>query len=451
MSEPTGTTPVRVIGRWSELSDDERAQVLDRGRSAIFDPALRSSIVDLIEDVREHGDDALVRALSRFDHCEVAAADLRISDEEISKAHDAVSPELDAALDDLIDHLRRYNERLLDDTDWSLEIEPGMVVGERSTPISSVGLFVPSGKGSFPSVLAQLGVPAVVAGVPRIAVVVPPVPGGSGEVDPAVLVVADKLGIRDVFRANGPSGVAALAMGTESVPKVVKIMGPGSPAVTCAQVEVQRYGTHTQMLLGASESLVLADATADPAQIAADILNEAEHGMDSTSLLVTSSAELAEAVQPAVAAQLAALPEQRRAFAQSALGVNGGVILTSGLEESCEVANAFAPEHMKAVVAGADEDELLRLVVNAGELLLGPTTTVSMANFVIGCPAALPTSGYAHVTSGVTVEAFRKKTAIAKASQGALERCAPTVIAFARHEGFPAHEASVAIHLPENQ
>src|SRR6202021_2399830 len=179
---------------------------------------------------------------------------------------------------------------------------------EPRTPPGSAGLVLPSGKGSYPSVLVQLGPPAIVAGVPEIAVVVPPVPGSPGEVDPAVLVVAAELGIREVSRSNGPAGVAALAFGTESVPRVRKIVGPGSPAVACAQVEVQRYGTVTNMLLGPSESLIIADDSADPALLAADLLNEAEHGPDSSSVLVTDSETLLAAVQQHVAAQLAALP-----------------------------------------------------------------------------------------------------------------------------------------------
>lgn len=439
--------PVRMIGRWSEMSSAERQGLITRGTGRIFDPELRSGILAIIEDVRLHGDSGVVRALEKYDRCEIDPAGLRITEQEFDEAETGVSPVLGEAIDDLIRHLRAFNEKLVQEDNWSFEIEPGLVVGEKTTPISSAGLFVPSGKGSFPSVLAQLAVPAIVAGVPEIAVVVPPVPGGGGKIDPAVLVVARKLHIAEVFRANGPAGVAALAFGTQTIPKVVKVVGPGSPPVTCAQVEIQRYGTHCQMLLGPSESLVLADRTADPYLLAADLLNEAEHGPDSTSVLVTDSEELARAIQPEVARQLAELPEQRRSYAETALGTNGGIVLADSLGECCEVANEFAPEHMKMVVAADSEAEAVDKIVNAGELLLGTSTTVSMANFVIGCPAALPTSGYAVVTSGITAESFRKKTAIAKATPQALKRCSDTVIALAEHEGFPAHAASVARHL----
>ena len=309
MSSTNG--PIRLIGHWSSLSEPEREAVLTRGLDQIFDPKLRHEIADLIEDVRLNGDAAVARALQRFDGCDVDPAQLHVSEEEFSAARETVSSDLLRAIRDGIGHVRRFNEQLVSRGDWSFESEPGLTVGEKVTPIASAGLFVPSGKGSYPSVLVQLGTPAVVAGVRDIAVVVPPVPGSAGEVDPAVLVVAQELGIYEVFRANGPAGVAALAFGTETIPKVRKVVGPGSPAVACAQVEVQRYGTVTTMLLGPSESLVIADDSADPRLLAADLLNEAEHGPDSSSLLVTDSEAVLAAAQAEVARQLALLPEPR--------------------------------------------------------------------------------------------------------------------------------------------
>lgn len=440
----TDERPIAVRGRWRDMSAAERAGLIDRGAAKIFDPALSDGIADLIEDVRTGGDAALVRALERFDHIGISPGRIRVSDEEFAAARRGIDPDVHAAIRDLIDHLRAFNEQLTRHGDWRFESEPGLSVGEKVTPIASAGLFVPSGKGSYPSVMAQLGTPAVVAGVPTIAVVVPPIPGSDGAVDPAVLVTADELGIRNVFRANGPAGVAALAFGTETVPRVRKVVGPGSPAVTRAQVEVQRYGTASVMLLGPSESLILADDSADPYLLAADLLNEAEHGPDSSSVLVTTSRELLDAAQAEVAAQLRDLPEQRAGYARAAL-TNGGAVLTESVEEAAEVANAYAPEHMQVVAH--DEDAVLDLLSDAGEILLGQHTTISMANFVIGCPAALPTSGFAKVSGGITAEAFRKRTAVARATPEALRRVSGTVAALARHEGFPAHEAAVTRRL----
>ncbi|MGX6447246.1 histidinol dehydrogenase [Patulibacter sp. S7RM1-6] len=431
--------PMLERGSWKAMPSAERDAFLTRGTAA-FDPKLREGVLEIIEDVRQSGDAGLLRALEKFDGITIPADRIRVRPEEFAAAREQVSAELLTAIRDLVAHLRSFNEQLMAHGDWRFESEPGLVVGERVTPIASAGLFVPSGKGSYPSVMAQLGTPAVVAGVQEIAVIVPPIPGSDGAVDPAVLVVADELGIRNVFRANGPAGVAALAFGTESVPKVRKVMGPGSSPVACAQIEVQRYGTASVMLLGPSESLIIADASTDPYRLAADLLNEAEHGPDSSSVLVTDSAELLDAVQAEIARQLADLPAPRDEYVRKALH-NGGAILTSGVEESAEVTNAFAPEHMQ--IATADPHAVLPLIQDAGEILLGQNTTVAMANFVIGCPAALPTGTFAKVAGGVTVEAFLKKSAVAEASDAAMRRVAETVVQFARHEGFPAHAASM--------
>jgi histidinol dehydrogenase len=440
----TQTQPLAVV-RWSEADADTRARLVSRGTDKIFDPELRAAILEIVEDVQENGDAAVARALARFDGCEIAPGSLRIGEEEFESAKAAVSPEVQGALRQAISGIRAFNEYLTREREWRVEIRPGLVVGEKSTPIASAGLFVPSGKGSFPSVLTQLGTPATVAGVPRIAVVVPPVPGGDGEVDPAVLCVALELGITDVFRANGPAGVAALAFGTESIPRVRKVVGPGSPPVQAAQIECQRFGTHTQMLLGPSESLILADDSADIGLLAADLLNEAEHGPDSSSLLVTDSEHVVLAVQEAVAEQLAALPEPRQSYARQALGVNGGAVITRDLLEATEVANTYAPEHMQIVAR--DEEAVLGRLEHAGEILLGQHTPVSAANYMLGVPAALPTGGFARVTSGVTAEAFLKRASIAKADPAVLRELTPAILALADHEGFPAHAAAVRARL----
>lgn len=433
--------------RWASMTATERAALLHRGLDEIFDPALRTSIASLIDDVREHGDEAVCRALATFDHIELRPDQLRVTADEIAAAQ--VSAEVDAALDDAIAHLRAFNERLVERAaDWSFESEPGLVVGEKVGPIASAGLFVPSGKASYPSVAYQLGVPAVVAGVRDIALVVPPVPGGDGRVDPAVLVVCRKLGIHQVFRVNGPAGVAALGFGTESIPKVRKVVGPGSPAVTCAQVEMQRHGVATMMLLGPTESVVVADATADPVRLAADLLIEAEHGTDSAVVLITTSVELADAVDTELVVQLALLPAPRAEAARASLGVNGGCVLVDSLDQAAEVSNQYAPEHLQLAVSDAETERVLALLTEAGEILVGQHTPFSAANFVIGCPASLPTSGFAHVSSGITAEAFLKRTAVARADERALHRMAPSIIALSDHEGFPAHGNAIRTRLP---
>ena len=429
---------------WSEMSNETRAALMHRGLDDIFESDLRASIGDILIDVRERGDAAVCDALAKFDKIDVTPDQLRVTDEEFATA--SVTTEVDVAIDDAIAHLQTFNEtQMLQAQDWSVESEPGLFVGEKITPISSAGLFTPSGKASYPSVAYQLAVPAMVAGVQRLSLVVPPVPGGNGEIDPAVLVVCRKLGIRNVFRVNGPAGIAALGFGTESIERVAKIVGPGSPAVTLAQVEMQRFGVSTMMLLGPTESLVIADETADPVRLAADLLIEAEHGTDSSVVLLSTSASLADATDVQLTEQLDALPEIRATAARASLGPNGGCVIVNDLATAVDVANAYAAEHLQVAVADDQVDFVVDGLVNAGEILVGQHTPFSAANFVIGCPASLPTSGFAQVSSGITANTFLKRTAVARADAGSIRRMTASVIALADHEGFPAH--ANALHL----
>ena len=424
------------------MGDDARTALFARGLGDIFDAGLRDSIGELIDDVRTRGDAALCDALARFDGIDLTPDRLAVTDDELDGA--TVDDAVDRALDDAIAHLRAFNQQQLErNTDWSFESEPGLVVGEKIGPISSAGLFTPSGKASYPSVAYQLAVPALVAGVPELTLVVPPVPGGGGAIDPAVLVVCRKLGLRSVFRVNGPAGIAALGFGTESVPRVRMVVGPGSPAVTIAQVEMQRHGVATMMLLGPTESLVIADASADPARLASDLLIEAEHGTDSSVVLLTDAAGLVAATEAELAGQLAALPAPRADAARAALGPNGGCVVVDSLDVAVEIANRYAPEHLQVAVADDRVDHVVDGLVNAGEILVGQHTPFSAANFVIGCPASLPTSGFAHVSSGITAATFLKRTAVARADRTALDRMSDSIVALADHEGFPAHAAAL--------
>ena len=436
--------------KWSELDEETRRDLLDRDVNHAVSPQLREQISGLVADVRERGDLAVCEALATFDGVEIDPAGLRVTREERERASTQVDDSVRLAIRDMVDHVRRFNEALRERiADWSFESEPGLVVGEKVTPIASAGLFCPSGKASYPSVLAQLGGPAVVAGVPEVHVVVPPKPGAGGAVDAVVLAVADELGLENVYRVNGPAGIAALAFGTDTIPRVVKILGPGSWPVTVAQLEVQRYGTATQMALGPTESLVIADDSADPRRLAADLLIEAEHGTDSCTLLVTTSVPLLEAVDAELATQIAILPAERARAAAVSLGENGGGVLVDDLEVAVDVANLFAPEHLQLVVRESDETRVLDGLVHAGEILVGQDTPFSAANFVIGCPASLPTNGTARVTSGVTVDAFLKRTAVARASSEALRRLAPSIVTLSDVEGFSAHGNALRIRYPD--
>ena len=243
-----------------------------------------------------------------------------------------------------------------------------------------------------------------------------------------MLVVCRKLGITEVFRVNGPAGIAALGFGTESIPKVRMVVGPGSPAVTIAQVEMQRHGVTTMMVLGPTESVVIADRTADPVRLAADLLIEAEHGTDSTVVLLTPDEVFGNCRRrraPWTRSRTSRTSESTAA--RAALGSNGGCIVTADLDEAIAVTNRIAPEHLQVAVDQAVESETVDAIVNAGEILVGQHTPFSAANFIIGCPAALPTSGFAAVSSGITAMTFLKRTAVAKADAAALKRMSPSI------------------------
>ena len=428
---------------WNDMSDADKAWIYQRGTASDSANALRPSIRELVEDVRTRGDAALLDALTRFDKVEIDADGIACTPDEFDHALATIDPSVHTAIRQMIANIRAFNEALLERRQgWTAEIAPGHTVGEKVGPVSDVALFCPSGKASYPSVLAQVATPAVVAGVPTISVIVPPVPDGSGTVDAAVLVVAHELGLDRVFRVNGPAGVAAAAFGTDTIPAHSMIIGPGSPPVALAQLEVRAYGVDT-VVLGPTESLVIADMSADPVLLAADLLNEAEHGTDSTVVLVTPNQAVIDAAALEVERQGAALPDERRQAAASALGVNGGAILTDSMEQAVDVANWFAAEHCQLAVA--NPWQTADGIAHAGELLLGQHTPFSVGNFTLGGPAALPTGGFANRAGGITVEKFLKSGAIGHLTADAFDAVAESTIALSNHEGFDAHGNAIRV------
>ncbi|MEU8607918.1 histidinol dehydrogenase [Actinoplanes sp. NPDC048791] len=428
---------------WATAPEAERNRVLRRGDSPgplTLPTALRENIADLIEDVRKRGDDALVDALRRFDGVDVTSSELRVSRSETDHACAVLSPAVKEAIRVSIAQVRAFNEIVRERHFWSAERD-GVRIGETAAPMRRVGLFVPSGKGSFPSVLVQIAVPAVVAGVEEIVVMVPPTPGTGGAIDPAVLFAAAELGITEVYRCNGPAGIGALAHGTATIARVDKIVGPGSPAVVAAQLEAQRAGCLIEVGYGPSDSLIISDAGADPGLLAADLLNEAEHGADSSAVLIGLDAAVLAAAATEVVRQLQELPEPRRGYAWTSITRNGGIIRVDTIAQAIAIANNYAPEHVQLAVA--DPDRHVSAMAHAGTILLGQWTPFAASNFAIGTPATLPTSGFARTCSGVTAATYLTRTAVAGLTRQAFERLAPTITAFAVHEGFPAHAATV--------
>jgi len=427
------------IHRLRQTAPERLRQILHRSRAEVFDADRVGHVRAILEDVRRRGDDAIVEHTQRHDGVGLSPDRIQVDREEVRRAYDVVDGGLRAALAGSIDRARRYNEWLRPVGLQLEEMEAGLTVGVKYAPVESVGVYIPGGKGAFPSTLITLVTPAIVAGVGEIAVVLPPRRDGSA--DPAVLVAADLLGVSQMYRCNGVAGIAALAFGTPTIPRVELLGGPGNPYVTAAQIAVQAYGVRLLSVLGPTESMILADESADPDRLALDLLNEAEHGADSAAILITTSESLAAEVKERVPKYQERLPAQRREFAESALSRYGGALIADTLDQAVAFVNLYAPEHLQ--IATRDPYATLPLIRNAGEILLGQDTPFSAGNYAIGVPAALPTSGFARVASGVTVLSYLKATSVACLSPEGLERVRPVIERLGRYEDFPAHVLAV--------
>jgi histidinol dehydrogenase len=428
----------------STMDTAQRARLLRRAEIQIDD--LVERVRPIVEAVRDRGDDALIEFTGRFDRVQLGVDQLRVSRAEIEQAHSQLDSSVRAALEHAIHNIRTFHQRQLPHEQWFTQVAPGVIAGEKITPISSVGLYVPRGKGAFPSVMYMLATPASIAGVPRIVVCTPP--GPQGEVDPASLVAADLCGVHEIYRVGGAQAIAALAYGTHSIARVHKITGPGSGYVAAAKRLL--YGTvDVGLPAGPSEAITLADESASPELLARDLLIEAEHGPDSSSLLVTDSRSLAERVMALLPSKMAALPEWRQAFVRTVFEApegTGGVVLAGSMREAIDFVNTYAPEHLEVQVR--EPFALLPELKNAGEILLGPRTPFSTANYSVGTNAVLPTGGFAHTFSCTTVYDFLKRTGIAYLTPEGYASLSETTRRLAEYEGFPAH-ANAVTERPE--
>ncbi|MBT9252624.1 MAG: histidinol dehydrogenase [Brockia lithotrophica] len=425
--------------------DPDFQRLLRRAEADIA--ATEEAVRAILEDVRLRGDAALLELTRRFDGVDLPEGRIRADEGEIAAQAERLRrerPDVGAAIETAAANIRRHHERQLPPPITWGEIVPGVFAGEKVTPLPSVALYVPRGKGSFPSVLLMLAVPARVAGVPKIAVFTPP--NAEGTLDPAVAYAAELLGIREVYKVGGAQAVAAAAFGTESVPRFPKILGPGNRYV--AQAKRLLYGSIDPGLpAGPSEALVLADASARPDWVARDLLVEAEHGPESAALLVTPSRELAEAVKGLLPEFVASLPEPRQSFVRNVFATYGGAVLTPDLDTAFAFADLYAPEHLLLHVA--DPLAAAFRLRHAGEILIGPYTTIPLGNFVVGVNAILPTGGAARWSSGVSVHDFLKRTSLAYVTSEGFRALGPHAVAFADVEGFPAHLEAVRARLEE--
>lgn len=434
MSEPA--LRIRSLG---DIPADEMQRRLRRSASTIFNDAMRAYAREVLAEVARHGDDAVAAYTAQWDRVSLEPQSFRVSAQEVASAQRTIDADLRGALEASIARTRRYNEWLRPAPARLEEIEPGITVGVRFQPCRSAGLYVPSGKGTFPSTLITLGVPAVVAGVEQIVIVVPP--RSDGSVDPAVLVAADLLGITQIIRCNGAAGVAALAIGTTRIPRTDVVTGPGNPVIAAVQQAAAAYGARPLVTLGPTESIVLADDGADPVLVAVDLLNEAEHGGDSAVILLATDWRIAEQVAALLPTYLDRLSEPRRTYALCALTDLGGLFVAPDLDGALAWIDRYAPEHLQLAVR--DPLAVAARVRHAGEILAGQSTPFSAANYAIGVPAALPTSGAAAAASGITVLSFLKATSVASLTPDGLRTVAPVAIRLGQHEGFPAHVQAI--------
>ena len=419
-----------------EMSRENLDMILRRAETDISSHmALAKEVSD---DIKMRGDQAILEYTAKFDKVQLTRDKIKVTSQEIEEGYDRLDKTIRDSIEYAAGNIRAFHEKQLPEEMWFTEIDKGLMVGEKTTPIVDVCLYVPRGKGSFPSVLLMLGLPAVVAGVPKIIVVTPP--NEEGNVDDTLLAAAKICGITEIYKVGGIQAVSAVAFGTETIPKCHKIIGPGNAYATAAKRVLANY-IDAGLPAGPSEAIILADENADPHKVALDWMIEAEHGPDSASLLVTHNKELVDKVIPIVELQLLKLSEKRREFIKTNFSCYGGIILTDSLEESIDFVNKYAPEHMEVM---CDKPfEILPKIKNSGEILLGDYTPVTLCNFLLGPNAILPTGGFAKTYSSVSVFDFLKRSSVGYASKEGFEAVRDKAYVFAMAEGFEAHALAV--------
>ncbi len=423
---------------WAGLDEAARIEALARpalSRSA----ALRTKVGEIIADVRDRGDAALRARAAEFDKATIRAIEVSVS--EFETADLALDPDLKQAIAEAASRIEAFHAACMLQ-DVAVETASGLWVERVSRPIARVGLYVPAGSAPLPSTVLMLAIPARLAGCREVALCTPPRPDGT--CDPAVLYAARACGVSRVFKAGGAQAIAAMAYGTESVPHCDKLFGPGNAFVTEAKLRVAAdpQGVAIDMPAGPSEVLVIADDSADPGFVAADLLSQAEHGPDSQAVLVSDSAELLEAVEREVARQCASLP--RAAIVQRSLA-HSRLIHVDSIGQAFELSNRYAPEHL--IVQVHEPRMWLEAIESAGSVFLGYWTPESLGDYCSGSNHVLPTYGWARSCSGISVASFQKQVTVQTCAPEGLRRVGPCATALAQAERLEAHRRAVALRL----
>ena len=425
---------IRII----DYKDIDRAEILDR-KENVFNVA--DTVSEIIKTVREKGDSALFDFCEKFD--KVKLSSLEVSSEEIEAAFLAVEPEFVEILKEAKENIYAFHSRQVRNS-FLINEKDGVVIGQKVIPIEKVGLYVPGGTAAYPSSVLMNAIPAKIAGCSEIVMVTPP--SADGSVNPAILAAAKVAGVDRIFKVGGAQAVAALAYGTESVPAVDKIVGPGNAFV--AEAKKQVFGrVAIDMIAGPSEILVVADSTCNPVYVAADLLSQAEHDKNATAVLVTDSKELASATAEELERQLSLL--SREEIARTSVENNGKIIITKDIDEAIEVANALAPEHLEICV---DEPfKYLDKIRHAGSVFMGKYCPEALGDYFAGPNHTLPTSGTARFSSPLSVDDFVKKTQFSYYTEDALAKVASKVEYFAKKEGLTAHARSAIIRTENKE
>ena len=406
-------------------------------RDIKLESGVEAIVADIIKNVRENGDAALKEYSLKFDKAEIA--NLRVTAEEIEAAYSNEDPALIETLEKAKKNIWNFHEKQLH-KGFEINNGDGTISGQKITPIEKVGIYVPGGTASYPSTVLMNAIPAKIAGVSEIIMVTPP--DKNGNIPSAILCAAKIAGVDTIIKTGGAQAVAALAYGTESVPKADKVVGPGNVFVATAKRML--YGlVDIDMIAGPSEILVLADGTCNPKFVAADLLSQAEHDKLASAVLVTDSEELAYAVRDEIEAQLKTLP--REEIARASIDTNGKIIIAKDLEQGVEIANEIAPEHLEVCV---DEPFMyLDKIKNAGSIFLGKNTPEALGDYLAGTNHTLPTSGTARFSSPLSVDDYVKKSQYIYYTEQALGEVKDNIVLFANREGLQAHGRSAAIRF----
>jgi len=430
------TSPI-ALHDLSKITVEQRQELLRRAEDDLA-PFIKK-VMPIIDAVKSDGDDALVRLAKEFDGVNISTSDLLATTEDFEAAYESLDDEFIEVLRYSADNIRRFHEKQMPHDMWMTEIRPGILVGERYSPIDSVACYSPRGKGSFPSVTLMSVIPAVVAGVANIVVLTPP--DENGKIDPATLVAADIAGCRNVYMAGGAQAVAAVAYGTQTIPKCIKIEGPGSPWLAAAKVVLSSI-IDPGMPAGPSESIVFADNTSNAKVAALDTIIESEHGADSSVFMITTSPEIAQQAAMAIPEYWQSMSEERVGYSSAVLGgTSGGIVLAQSNTQAYDFINDYGPEHLQ--ILGQEPESHLAHIRNASEILLGDNTPGSVANYMMGPNCVLPTSGAAKTRSPLGVHNFMKSCSIGKMTRGGLAETGPKTEIFANYEGFDAHANAV--------